>query len=446
MKNLFSRRVGRRFHAFRFVCLAALFLAAARPAGAASPLSPDDVTWLFPPPAAPEDLADLVSIGDVTMQTDPVDPSKRAPVWSDAAFKDFLAVADGPKAVVDGAPDRIGLPPEARQRANWFIAGIRIDPGAPGLAHEVTDVYGRRPQIRIILQPVNRQAGRVVDDVAAHLIFDFVTATPGGPGACPLRASPDDVAFRSVIDDVASLRDKLADGQFGSAKVVTAGEPLEVHPGLSNRATRAGLTAAMKDFLQRQLAHAQLNAMALMALPSGKFAPWIFVAMNKAPGSASFDAVPGPTLSGVNQFAMELTPNLAVLPVPHTNNLAPITCMSAALGPQALPVSVRKGVATADLMAGAAAPRPQPTEVFDRIANTSQSHFFNTDCISCHTATQMANAPVEGISPTVLQAGIYDVHNFGWSTDLGLKGSVARRTATETADVVAWLNMNMPPR
>ena len=444
MNRLSAARVHRFAGAMFVACLVAACLKAAPSAIASPPLSADDVTWLFPPPAGAADLANLISIDDVTMP-DPANPSARVSVWSDAAFKDFLAVADGSGAAVNGTSDRISLPPEARSRANWFIAGIRIDPGAPGLKDEVTKVFGRRPQIRIILQPVKRLGGQV-DDFAAHLIFDFVEPTTQAEfTACPLHATPDDMAFQSVVNDVGSLRDKLANGELGAAKVVTAGQPLDIQPGLANPATRANLTAQMKDFLQRQLPHAQLNAMALMGLPSGSPSPWIFVSLQR--GKTGFGAVLSPTLSGNNQFAMELTgvPQ-RVMPSPHTNNEAAVTCMSAVFGPQASPVALRKGVATADLIEGRQQDAATRTATVDRIADTSQSNFFNTDCISCHTVTEVGHVPVQGISPAVLQSGIYDVHNFGWSIDGSLKGSISRRTAAETADVVAWLNTNMPPK
>ena len=444
MKRLSVAYSYRLVGAVLVACLAASCLKETQSASASPPLSANDVTWLFPPPADAADLANLISIDDVTMQ-DPANPSARVPVWSDAAFKDFLAVADGPGASVDGTTNRIGLPPEARSKTNWFIAGIRIDPGAPGLKDEVTKVFGRRPQIRIILQPVKRQGGQVVDDFAAHLIFDFVKPpTPAEFAACPLHATPDDIAFQSVVDEVRALRDKLANGELGAAKVVTAGQQLNVQPGLANAATRANLTAQMKGFLQRQLSHAQLNAMALMGLPPNRGAPWIFVSLQR--GKTSFGPVLSPTLSGSNQFAIEFTPGSTVIPRPHTNNEVAVTCMSAVFGPQASPVSLRKGVATADIFSGGAQDAATKTAIADRIANTAQSHFFNTDCISCHTLAQASNVNVPGISPDVMQQGPYDVHNFGWSIDIGLRGSVSRRTAAETADVVAWLNTNMPPR
>ena len=38
-----------------------------------------------------------------------------------------------------------------------------------------------------------------------------------------------------------------------------------------------------------------------------------------------------------------------VVPAPHTNNLAPISCANAALGPNVLPIASRQGSATADI-------------------------------------------------------------------------------------------------
>jgi hypothetical protein len=417
------------------------------------PLSANDVSWLFPPPQTKSDMSHLIAISDVTVP-DPKDASRRVPVWSDAAFQDFLTLADSEQAQVAGS-DRIGLPAEARSRDNWFVAGIRIDAGAPGLSKQITDVYGRRPQIRIILQPIARDANGnpQIDDVAAHLIFDFVKPeTPASLAACPLHATPNDDAFQGVVNDIAALRTKLATGGFGT-NVVTAGLDLGVHPGLANSSTAAAVSADMKAFLERHIPDARLDSMAIMGLPAGKGAPWIFLSMLISPQTGRFAAVRGPTLDGT-QFSMMLKPfgpSPRVVPPPHTNNQAPITCSSAVFGPAALPIAARMGESTSQIIDGSDQSPAKVTEVTELIADPTRSHFFNTDCVSCHTETRMAvdalgSSSINGISPSVLPNGPYDVRNFGWSIDGSVQGSVARRTQRETLAVAAWINANMPPK
>ena len=51
-----------------------------------TPLSADDVSWLFPTPTKSEDLANLISMADLAAP-DPKDPTKHDRVWSDEAFQ-----------------------------------------------------------------------------------------------------------------------------------------------------------------------------------------------------------------------------------------------------------------------------------------------------------------------------------------------------------------------
>jgi hypothetical protein len=96
------------------------------------PLSADDVSWLFPAPVTGADMASLIAIEDVTAP-DPQNPAQRVPVWSQAAFSQFLGIADGPDGAIPSG-ERIAIPDQARQIDTWQIAGIRIDAGAPRLA------------------------------------------------------------------------------------------------------------------------------------------------------------------------------------------------------------------------------------------------------------------------------------------------------------------------
>jgi hypothetical protein len=140
-----------------------------------------------------------------------------------------------------------------------------------------------------------------------------------------------------------------------------------------------------------------------------------------------------------------------VVPTPHTNNEAPITCASAVFGPAALPNAARKGESTAEIIDGSDQSPAKVAEVTELIADPTRSHFFNTDCVSCHTETRRAievlgPSSIQGISPGVLPNGPYDVRNFGWSIDGSVQGSVTRRTQRETQAVVAWINANTPPK
>ena len=422
-------------------------------------ISADDVSLLFPAPTRAEDFAKLIAVRDLTSQN-AQDPTKRDPIWPDAMFQQFLAIAASPAAQVVGTQDRIGLPTEAQSIDAWFIAGIRIDAGAPGLSSDIRGQFGQSPEIRLIVQPVTRNPDGTpnVHDIAAHLIFDFTLPKPSNPAqaGCSLRPVPDLDAFTAIVADLAALRTKLSDGQLGAHKVTTSGIPLGVHPGLVDATTASNFRQEIKSFLEKHISSQRLDAMAIAGLPAGAPAPWIFLSMLSVPPgvvpaltNGGLVPVHGPTLDG-QQFAQMLKPSgtgLQVVPKPRTNNLNPITCRNAAVSATSLPIAKRIGDATADVFVNPPPPVDKTKEILDVIADPAKSHFFNTDCVSCHTETrrsmELLNVKnVPGIDPAALPNGPWDVRNFGWAP--AAKGSfqatITRRTAAETAAVVTYIN------
>jgi hypothetical protein len=423
------------------------------------PLSADDVSLLFPPPKKAEDFAKLIAVRDLTVPS-PQDPTKRDPVWPDVVFQQFLAIASGPAAQVDGTQKRIGLPAEAQTIDGWFVAGIRIDAGAPGLSNDIRAQFGQSPEIRLIIQPVTRNSDGTpkVDDIAAHLIFDFTLPNQQQAGCFP-RQAPDIAAFNEIVEDVAALRTKLSEGKLGAAKVITAGVPLGIHPGLADETTASDVRDEIKLFLERHISAQHLNAMAIAGIPAGAPEPWIFVSMLKVPPglvpalpNGGFVPVAGPTLDG-KEFAQMLQPAGAiprVAPEPHTNNLNPITCSNASVTAAVLSIAKRRGVSTADLSDTPAPTAEQTKELLNVIADPTRSHFFNTDCVSCHTETRRAMellnvTDIQGIDPAVLPTGPWDVRNFGWAPagKGSIQATVTRRTAAETAAVVSFINAGL---
>jgi hypothetical protein len=429
-------------------------------AHAIPPLSPDDVSVLFPAPTRPEDFAKLIAVRDLT-SPDPQDPSKRDLVWPIKVFDRLLAIAASPAAQVSGK--QIGLPAEAQSIDNWFIAGIRVDAGAPGLSSDVRGQFGQSPGIRLIVQPVTRNQDGTpkVDDIAVHLIFDFTLAKPSGPAqpGCAPRPLPDVQAFNAIVTDLVAPRTKLSSGQLGAHKVTTSGVPLGVHPGLADPTTEGNLRQEIQSFLEKHISPQRLDAMAITGLPAGAPAPWIFLSFVKVPPgldpslpNGGFDPVQSPTLDG-QQFALMLEPAgqiPRVVPEPHTNNLNPITCKNAAVPTAIPPVAERSGVATAELFVNPPPPPDRTKQVLDVIADPSKSHFFNTDCASWHTETRRAMEllnvkDIPGIDPAALPNGSWDVRNFGWSPAPkgSVQATVTRRTAAETATVVTFINSEL---
>jgi hypothetical protein len=409
------------------------------------------VSILFPVPRTARDLGNLIALADLA---GPAAAPQRSRLWSDADFASFLAIAENPAVQVTGVQFPIELPAEVKRIDAWFIAGVRIDAGAPGLSKEIIEQYGQQPQIRFIVQPVTRLPGDKIriHDIAAHLIFSFSSVPPDPRAAdgCLPRPKPDMAAFQAVVRDVVALRDQLASGKFAGAKVVTANRPLDVHPGLSGASAKP-FRDALKGMLEKHLAPQRLTSMAVMGLNAPE--PWIFVAMQKisAGDQLVFRPVPGPTLDG-RQVAQMLSfrGNQHVIPAPATNNQNPITCRHAAFQPPP-PATDRKGVATADFFDGKI-DETRAREIVDVIADPKKSHFFNTDCVSCHTDTRQAmdrikNFSVPGVAQQVLPKENWNVRNFGWFPSFFRSGivdaTVTRRTATETAEVVEFINREL---
>lgn len=427
-----------------------------------SPLAADDISILFPAPKDKGDFARLIAVHEL-YTPNPQDSTKRNPIWPDAIFRQFVAIAASAAAQVDGTSERIGLPAEAKSIDNWYISGIRVDAGAPGLSPAIHDQFGQLPEIRLIIQPVTRNllGEPKVHDIAGHLIFNFIQGEQREPAqaGCLPRPQADTGAFHSVVADLIALRNKLRDGQLGGHKVDTGNLPLGVHPGLTDSATTENFRQEVIVFLEKHLSAQRLNSMAIAGLPADKPAPWIFLSMLEVPPgpvpslpNGGFVPVHGPTLDG-QQFAQLLEPigkSPRVLPPPHTNNLNPTTCLNAAVSPASLPLAARNGVATATLFNKPTPPKNQIESILEVIADPSKSHFFNTDCISCHTETRRSMELLDvkvipGLDPAVLPNSKWDVRNFGWSpTLLGAPHATAtRRTAAETAATLNYLNAGL---
>ncbi|MHB0773075.1 hypothetical protein ACYCVF_31095 [Bradyrhizobium sp. 1.29L] len=409
------------------------------------PLSANDLTILFPPPQNAADMANLIALSDLAGPTG--SPQR---LWSDEDFSRFLANAEN--AERPGAPDsgvaRIALPDSVKNIKAWFVAGIRIDPGAPGLSNDIIAQFGRQPQIRLIVQPVtNGPDGFKVHDIAGHLIFSFTLSPPDPPlnGCAPFpRSKPDDETFKAIIRDVAAFRDQLAAGTFGGVKVVTTGD-MNVHPGLRGASAKP-FRVALKAMLEKHLSPQRLQTMAVMGTRPPE--PWIFVSMLKVP-QAGLITVPGPTLDGMHVAQMlSFSGAKQVVPQPSTNNQNPITCRHASLQSPPQSIADRKGVSTAAFL-DAKVDDSRIIEIVKIIADPKQSHFFNTDCVSCHTETaqplarKVKNFTVPGVSTAVWPKENWNVRNFGWFPSFlhgGVAPTITRRTAAETADVVSFVN------
>ena len=417
----------------------------------------NDVSILLPPPTSSDDP--VLAITDLAFEG--------APVWSDEAFAQFLGIANGDFGAVDASDvannnrgSRIDISAFADKSA-WHVASVRIDPGAPGLSSAIAETFGQQPQIRLVLQPVTD--GAVVHDVAAHVIYSFIAGAEPVPGCRLPRFQPDQERFRQIANDATALKSALAAGEIGGVQISTDG-PLGIHPAAdpekASLATRTAFRDALKVFLETHLDPSKLNAMAIMGLPGGRNPePWIFLAMAPNPGTGRFGPVPSPAIAQDRlRFAQMLdarpgtSGNPSVSPAVRANNLAPVTCrFETPIDPSnpdaPLPPETPEGLSTAELFPNGVPARMR--EVVSVVADPARAHFFNTDCVSCHTETRREmdilgtndiDAPVD---PAVLPTELWNVRNFGWFPSFlndGVFATATRRTAAETAEVVEALN------
>jgi len=168
----------------------------------------NDVAILWPVPKTGDDLKKLIALNEKL--ADGI-----SPFWPETAFQLLVTTAQGVTVTGSGgqtAQIKFRSHKAAFESAtNWKIAGIRIDPSAPGCSEKLIAAFGSTPQIRLIVQPVTQQGEKlIVHDVAAHLVFDFVEGTehPAASGLSP-RIVPDKAKFKIVLDDLAVKRAEL---------------------------------------------------------------------------------------------------------------------------------------------------------------------------------------------------------------------------------------------
>lgn len=439
---------------FRVALLAHFGLVAVSVLAEQPKLDVNDVSWLWPAPQQEIDLASLIGMSDLKS-------SAGEDVWSDSQFADLLKVVKNRQTEVDGSVVEFG--DDLKQKRNWHIAGMRVDPSAPGCSSSIRGAFGGATQIRLIVQPISRRGRSVeVHDVAVHLVYEWTKGVDEKK-----RSLPDDQKFREIIADLDRLKTTSTSGG-----APTGGKPLGIHPGLAKKVP--GLNADAKAFLSKHLENQKLSAIALMGLQSG-VEPWIFLALTRLP-DGHFGPIPVPIPSAAPQM-LDFRSGGEVAPEPIVNNRSPIT-------PQRMvPEGERRGVSTAVLFgrrfslpnmnANAVIgkdssgnvvfdPIVRNKDIPDVIANPLTSHFFNTDCVSCHTETArrinlnltQGNLAfrVNGQPPRIQSGRVptrsWNVRNFGWfppSFFIGggdVRATVTQRTANETAEVVEFIERN----
>lgn len=400
----------------------------------------NDISYLWPAPKTKLEVDGLISLEE-----------KLADGMSDFLSKeDFDSLIDtAQKVSVEDSAGRENkidfheFKDQFFKRSTWKIVAFRIDPSAPGTAPMITKAFGTLPQVRLVAQPVTiSETGFVkVHDVTAHLVFNYVLRfdKPLAEGGPPI-AVPDNEKFQEILKDLRKLK------TFLKSKGVETKGTLTVHPGLNKKTE--GFADQVRAFLKKHLSSDRLQAIAFMGLEPPE--PWIFFATVKKEGK--FVRASNSSLGGGSAQMLTFRGGSHVMPSPKNKN-----------------VDGMRGVSTASLFPPGAKdkldaaifpdlPGLKHKDIPDLVANPQQAHFFNTDCISCHTESSRRielkiskeksefryelPAGVSGVDEDVLPKNIWNVRNFGWF-QRGMENPVATatmRTANEAAESVDFIN------
>lgn len=432
--NIMKRSIGRIICGIAYAIFTCMPSFGAAPTQQSAKFDVNDVSFLCPAPSSVADVDKLISVDETN--------SAGEAFWPEDSFQTVMTAA-GALKVVDTRPSefRIQLNPQGadlKSRRIWKIAGIRVDPSAPGCDPKIQaqSPVGVKPQIRLIVQPVTVRGTAVrIHDVAAHLVFDFEAART------PTQKS---LAFEPVIADLRVLKERLL-----SKGIDTQGE-LRVHPGFGD----PDFVGELRNFLKTHLQAVRLNSIAFMGIHSSE--PWIFFAMAKPKGELVRVGHPslGASLDQLLSFGPASDP---VIPFPDNRTFVDKSAgLSTALmfGPAVnLDAPAMPDAVDAELQG------VKIRDIPNIIANPQVSHFFNTDCVSCHTeSTRRANfkldagagpfhylrpAGISGPALNLLPASprqSWSTRNFGWFPLATPKETVTVRTANEAAESAEFIN------
>ena len=396
-----------------------------------------DISFLWPVPQTKLDAEKLISVSErQTQGGDSILPQQ--------VFDQILKHADQVQLDDSGETIKIEFHDNRLKNIeNWKIAAIRIDPSAPGCSSKIRidQKFGSTAQIRLTLQPV------IVDDNDAkahdftmHVVYSYVKNQER-----PFEA--DNIRFAEVIKNLLSIKKALA-----SASIETTGAKLGVHPGFSS--TTVDLTQLLREFLKKHLTEDRLTAVAFMGIKSGA-EPWVFFATSRERETGKFMLVNAhPSLGGSSAQMLSFVTTNAVFPKPKnhqfglslgvaTNELFSVVNLDKLLFPNATEMPLK------DIKV-----RHAP----DIVSNPNLSHFFTTDCVSCHTESSLRHSKLGGIStefsyklpdgvsgvePGMLPTHLWNVRNFGWGFKafrMNMVPTVTMRTANEAAESAEFIN------
>jgi hypothetical protein len=400
-------------------------------------LDVNDTSILWPVPQTVQQ-ANLLIDGSETLL------ENSGTLWPKKSFDQVLVIAKSVKLkTAPAARERqIKFQAEFEKLSTWKVAGIRIDPSAPGCSDQIIGKFGSRPQIRLIMQPVT-VAGQNArpHDFTAHLVFEYVK----GIDPTTSKALPDRVKFQEIVNDLQQLKI-----DFSALNIKTQGD-LSIHPALV--ADQKTATDKFRNFLRKHLRSENLSAVAFMGIDPPD--PWIFFATAKN-AAGDFERKGHPTLGTELAEMLSNRDSPKVFPEPRNNQFgAGVGISTGQLFRQSL------------VLEDAALSATNPTgvsvklkDIPDIVANPQMSHFFNTDCVSCHTeSTRRANLNllsfnsnfryqrpngISSITATLRPNDVWNVRNFGWGhpRNGGVVATASQRTANEAAETTDFINRN----
>lgn len=395
----------------------------------------NDISFLWPVPNNASEANELIASDEKTADG-------KSQIWPKSVFDTFIKTA--PTVGVTSSAgnthkisfDDGKLRNTFNQQKTWKVVAMRIDPSAPGSSSKMVNERGSVPQIRLIMQPVTvDNFGQViVHDYTAHLVYSFTKGSHR-------PAVPDQEKFTEIVNDLKKLKANLA-----ASGILTAGKPLGVHPGFEGRNGQT-FRNTLKTFIKKHVVEENLAGVSFMGLEPPE--PWIFSAMVKQNGS--FAQIPAPTLGGNKAQMLSFQDDKNVSPAPATENLGSAKGVSTTL----LFEQDVESKLSSPVFANQARPRFQ--EIPDIIANPERTHFFNTDCVSCHSESARRQnldirtgdalfkyqlpAGISSVNTALLPNDQWNVRNFGWFPGFGgAIETVTMRTANETAEAVEFIN------
>lgn len=410
-------------------------------AAEATSLSASDISFLWPLPETQGDVDGLISADETKI-------TGAGELLPKQIFRQLLLAAADPRQRIEATSGQefgISMIPEIESLGNWKVAGIRVDPSAPGCSDRLIGLAGSSPQIRLVLQPVTVDGDVRVHDFALHLVFDFVKRGFGrGDRGQLIPAIPDEAAFKRIVEDLVELKADLAKAG------VKPGKTLGVHPGFAK--SNANLTQRLRGFLSRHIRPEHINNVAMMGVRRPE--PWIFFIMRRVGPGPDFKVIGQAPVGGATaQMFFELDPE-KVVPAPANRTFGNFGVSTQPLLAEFSPDLGASATAQPVPSRGRA---PRLGEIPDIIANPSLTSVLNTSCVDCHTESSMRvehglddvggpfafprPAGFQDVALDTVQDQRWNVRNFGWGVVFNdAKATVATRTANEAAESAEFIN------